>query len=65
MKQQQFFQDNSKYLGVTIINDLDWAPHINNITTKANKTLGFLHRNMKNLTYISLKSILKTANMSG
>jgi hypothetical protein len=62
------FQDNSKYLGVAIINDLDWGLHINSITTKANKTLGFLHRNMKNctrkvknLTYISLKSILKTA----
>ena len=38
--------DSSKYLGVTISNDLD--PHINNITTIANKTLGFLHRNMKN-----------------
>jgi len=31
--------ENSKYLGVTITNDLDWGPHINNITTKANKTL--------------------------
>jgi hypothetical protein len=30
--------DNSKYLGVTISNELDWGPHINNITTKANKT---------------------------
>jgi hypothetical protein len=53
--------DNSKYLGVTISKDLDWGPHINNITTKANKTLGFLRRNMKNcirkvkkLTYTSL-----------
>jgi hypothetical protein len=67
-----FFQHNSKYLSVTIVNDLDWGPNINNITTKANKTLGFLHRNMKNCTrkvknlmYISLESILKTANMSG
>ena len=53
--------DNSKYLGVTISNDLDWGPHINNITTKTNTTLGFLRRNMqncirkvKNLTYTSL-----------
>ena len=52
---------NSKYLGVTISNDLDWGPYINNITTKANKNLGFLRRNMKNctrkvknLTYTSL-----------
>jgi hypothetical protein len=52
---------NSKYLGVTISNDLDWGPHINNITTKANKSLGVLCRNMKNctrkvknLTYTSL-----------
>ena len=42
--------ENSKYLGVTISNDLDWGPHINNITTKANRTLGFLRRNMKNCT---------------
>jgi hypothetical protein len=32
--------DNSKYLGVTISNDLDWGLHINNITTKDNTTLG-------------------------
>ena len=30
--------DNSKYLGVTISNALDWGPHINNINTKTNKT---------------------------
>ena len=29
---------------------VDWGPHINNITSKANKTLGFLRRNMKNCT---------------
>ena len=48
--------DNSEHLGVTISNDLDWGPHINNITTKANTTLGFLRRYMKNCTctYTSL-----------
>jgi hypothetical protein len=42
--------EHSKYLGVTIKNDLDWGPHINNITTKVNTILGFLRRNMKNCT---------------
>ena len=37
---------NLKYLGVTIQSDLKWDSHINNITSKANKTLGFLQRNM-------------------
>ena len=53
--------EDSKYLGVSICNDLDWGVHINNITSKANKTLGFLRRNMKHcsqkvkiLTYTSL-----------
>ena len=31
--------DNIKYLGVTITNDLKWNTHINNICTKANRTL--------------------------
>jgi hypothetical protein len=38
--------DTSKYLGVTIQSDLKWDNHINSITTKANKTLGFLRRNI-------------------
>ena len=33
---------SAKYLGLTITNKLQWDQHINNITAKANKTLGFL-----------------------
>ena len=35
-----------KYLGVTITNDLKWNTHVSNICTKANRTLGFLRRNL-------------------
>ena len=35
-----------KYLGVTITNDLKWNTHVCNICTKANRTLGFLRRNL-------------------
>jgi hypothetical protein len=35
-------EESSKYLGVTISKDLIWNAHINKITNKANKTLGFM-----------------------
>ena len=35
-----------KYLGVTITSDLKWNTHVSNICTKANRTLGFLRRNL-------------------
>ena len=38
-------QDNP-YLGITFSEDLKWKNHINNITKKANSTLGFLRRNL-------------------
>ena len=38
--------ENIKYLGVTITNDLQWNTDINNVCTKANRTLGFLRRNL-------------------
>ena len=37
----------AKYIGVTISKDLNWTPHINNITGKAKKTLRFVKRNIK------------------
>ena len=47
---------SAKYLGVTIAQDLDWDLHVHNITTKANRTLGFLRRNLK-VNNIRLKEI--------
>ena len=46
-----------KYLGVTISSDLTWSEHITNICGKANKTLGFIRRNLK----ISSKGIKEIA----
>ena len=37
----------AKYLGLTIQNNLKWDQHIQQITDKANKTLGFLRRNIR------------------
>jgi len=52
---------DSKYLGVAISNDLNWANHISNITAKVNRTIGFLRRNIhacpkevKEAAYITL-----------
>ena len=36
----------AKYLRVTVSDDLKWGKHIDNITKKANQTLGFLKRNI-------------------
>ena len=37
----------SKYLGVTVTSDLKWNRHIDNVTAKANRTLGFVRRNLQ------------------
>ena len=38
--------ESIKYLGVTITSDLSWNTHVSNVCTKANRTLGFLRRNL-------------------
>ena len=40
-------EQHSKYLGITISQDLKWNMHVNNITMKANRSLGFVRRNMR------------------
>ena len=47
--------DSAKYLGVTLSTDLRWNRHIDNITHKANQTLGFLRRNLK-INSVALKT---------
>ena len=37
---------SGKYLGVTISEDLRWTNHIHSTVGKANRTLGFLRRNL-------------------
>ena len=53
-------ETSTKYLGCAISSDLDWGEHINNITSKASRSLGFLHRNL----HISSKTIKEKAYMT-
>ena len=43
------------YLGVTLHQKMSWAPHIEQMTAKANRVLGFIRRNLKG-TPPSIKS---------
>ena len=40
-------EHHTKYLGVTISEDLTWTTHINNTVKKANSVLGFLRMNLR------------------
>ena len=45
---------SAKYLGCTFTSDLRWNEHVNNICNKANKTIGFLKRDL-NISATSIK----------
>ena len=38
---------SAKYLGVDITSNLSWGSHVDRITNSANKTLGFIKRNVR------------------
>ena len=48
----------TKYLGVNMQDNMQWESHIDSITKKASKTLGFIRRNLK----IGNKKTKETAN---
>ena len=45
--QQLEIVTETKYLGITISNNLSWNNHINNIEASANQAQGMLRRNIK------------------
>ena len=57
--------DLAKYLGITIQNSLDFASHIRETASKANKKLGFLRRNLKGspatIRKIAFTSIIRSS----
>ena len=56
--------DESTYLGIVIQNTLRWSSHIAVITSKANRTLGFLRRNLRRspqqLKILAYQSLLRS-----
>ena len=53
----------TKYIGVTMADDLSWSPHIDNTTKKAKQTFGFLKRNIrvhnKDLKSVAYKTLVR------
>lgn len=52
--------DSHPYLGVTITHNLSWNIHVNNITATANRTLGFIRRNLHSCPQHVKESAYKT-----
>jgi hypothetical protein len=48
------------YPGVELSEDMNWDPHISKVTSKANKTLGFLRRNLKKCPQDNKESACKS-----
>ena len=44
--QKLTLRTETKYLGMTISSDLSWSIHADNVTKKANSTMGFLKRSI-------------------
>ena len=51
---------NHPYLGVMLSNDLRWNSHVNNIVAKANRSLGFVKRNLYPCTETTKRSAYVT-----
>ena len=50
----------SKYLGLTISSGLSWSRHADNVTKKANSTMGILKRNIRYAPQITKETAYKT-----
>ena len=51
---------NYPYLGVMLSNDFKWHSHVNNIVAKANRSLGFVRRNLYPCTETTKRSAYVT-----
>ena len=58
--QKLALRTGTKYLGVTIGSDLSWSRHADNITKKANSTMGFLKRNIRSAPQAAKETAYKT-----
>lgn len=58
--QQLEHVDNFKLLGVIITSNLSWSSHINSITKKAKRLLGFLYRSFRESGQLCLNKLYKS-----
>ena len=58
--QKLAIKTEAKYLGVTFSSDLSWSRHVDNVTKKANSTMGFLKRNITSAPQTAKETAYKT-----